>query len=103
MIALLEQEGSPALKNSEYYQSCLDVFSKSVLDIFGQMIIGSVGIFGMTLVLHRRRAWVLSAPRGLLAFTTKYMPVLGYGTYELSSRVMVPTDQVQSDFGTMQE
>lgn len=82
-------------------QNCKNLFAISLLnDLFKVMLGSTAVVFAMTLLLHRRRSWVLSSPGILRSIMFKYVPVwFCYGTYTFSSSVKIPTNLVGEDFG----
>ena len=64
----------------------------------------TVCIWGVTRLIHRKRAWVLSAGGLGRAFFCKYLPVSTLYCYKkVNYETRVPTMQVERDFGEIEE
>lgn len=103
-LDIILKYGSFDFKTSPYIQTCQNRFNISLINSFFKVTIGSTAaVFVATLLLHRQRALVLTAPGGLRSLLTKYLPVwLGYGFYQFYYPIKVPTDSVNEDFGEFQ-
>lgn len=97
--------GSSDLKASPYIGACAQLHTFSLANSFFKVAIGStIAVFLTTLIFHRHRALVLTAPGGFRSLLTKYVPVwLGYGFYQFYYPIKVPTDRVNEDFGEIQD
>jgi hypothetical protein len=104
-LTMLTKNGSRDLLQSKYFKSCLELYMNSIMDSFTKVVVGSTAaIFISTFLLHRKRAWVLTAPGGLRSIMFKYLPIwFVCGFKEFYFKVKVPTSQIQEDFGDIQE